>query len=87
MRIGAKKTLCRIMVLWGLISMGMGIRDVMRPDEGEPTRIEPGEVPVFRACGVTPQAVAVKARPPCCITHAPGHMPIDDVRTEDRVLL
>jgi len=65
----------------------IGIQDVMLPDEGEPTDILPGEVPVFWACGVTPQSVAMQAKPPFCITHAPGHMLISDVKTEDLVLL
>jgi uncharacterized protein YcsI (UPF0317 family) len=41
--------------------------------------IEPGEVPVFWACGVTPQAVALASRPPFMITHSPGHMFITDL--------
>lgn len=58
---------------------GLGIADLSRPDYGEPVRIEPGEVPVFWACGVTPQNVLLNARLPFCITHAPGHMLITDV--------
>jgi uncharacterized protein YcsI (UPF0317 family) len=42
---------------------------------------------VFWACGVTPQAATMEARPPICITHAPGHMLVCDVRVEDLVLL
>jgi uncharacterized protein YcsI (UPF0317 family) len=41
-------------------------------------RIDQGEVPVFWACGVTPQAVALEARPSLVIFHAPGHMFITD---------
>ena len=41
-------------------------------------RIRPDEVPVFWACGVTPQAVAIEARPSLAIFHAPGHMFITD---------
>nr|WP_248960810.1 DUF1445 domain-containing protein [Sphaerisporangium perillae] len=40
----------------------------------------PGEVPVFWACGVTPQAAVMRSRPPFAIGHAPGHMAITDVR-------
>lgn len=65
----------------------IGIKDVSRPDEGEPTDILPGEQPVFWGCGVTPQAAAIVARPPICITHAPGHMLIGDVLAEDLVLI
>ena len=60
----------------------IGIRDLQRPDFGEAVSIRPGEVPVFWACGVTPQAVALQARPPLMITHAPGHMFITDLRDE-----
>jgi len=61
---------------------GLGIRDLGRPDFGDPVTIRPGEIPVFWACGVTPQAVAMQAKPPLMITHAPGHMFITDLRDE-----
>ena len=61
----------------------IGIRDVGVPDLGEPVEIRDGEVPVFWACGVTPQAVAMKSKPPLMITHSPGHMFITDLRDED----
>lgn len=57
----------------------IGIHDIGHPDFGEPSEIRPGEVPVFWACGVTPQAVAMAVRPGFMITHAPGHMFITDV--------
>ena len=53
------------------------------PSDGVPSTIRPGEVPVFWACGVTPQAVAAHARLELMITHAPGHMLITDLRHED----
>lgn len=56
----------------------IGIKDIAKPDWGDPVPIEPGEVPVFWACGVTPQSVIEHARPPICITHKPGHMLITD---------
>jgi uncharacterized protein YcsI (UPF0317 family) len=65
----------------------IGIRDVGVPDEGEPTEIRDGEVPVFWGCGVTPQAAVMAARPPICITHSPGYMLLCDVRTEDLRLI
>src|SRR6266540_758462 len=52
----------------------IGIRDVSKPDFGDPVEVRSGEVPVFWACGVTPQAVAMQVRPPFLITHKPGHM-------------
>jgi len=61
----------------------LGIRDVGKPDFGDPVQIHPGEVPVFWACGVTPQAVAMQARPPFLITHKPGHMFVTDLRDTD----
>ena len=60
----------------------LGIRDLSKPDFGDPVSIRPGEVPVFWACGVTPQAVAMQAKPPLMISHAPGHMFITDMRDE-----
>lgn len=57
----------------------LGIRDLARVDYGEAQTFKPGELPVFWACGVTPQAVALEAKPPFMITHAPGHMFITDL--------
>jgi uncharacterized protein YcsI (UPF0317 family) len=56
----------------------IGITDLGRPDYGDPVDIAPGEVPVFWACGVTPQAALLAARPTLCITHAPGCMLVTD---------
>ena len=61
----------------------IGIRDLAKPDYGDAVTIRPGEVSVFWACGVTPQAVAMQARPPLMLTHAPGHMFITDLRNEE----
>jgi uncharacterized protein YcsI (UPF0317 family) len=57
----------------------LGIADLSQPDFGDPVRIEPGEVPVFWACGVTPQAAVMASGVPFAITHAPGYMFITDV--------
>jgi uncharacterized protein YcsI (UPF0317 family) len=65
----------------------IGIRDVTRPDLGDAVEIRPGEVPVFWACGVTPQAAAMASKPPLMITHAPGHMFITDRRDSDYAVL
>ena len=56
----------------------LGITDLGRPDFGDPVDIRDGEVPVFWACGVTPQAAIMTSKPPFAITHAPGHMFITD---------
>lgn len=61
----------------------IGVRDLAQPDFGDAVTIRPGEVPVFWACGVTPQAVAMQAKPPLMLTHAPGHMFITDLRNEE----
>ena len=57
----------------------IGIDDLDRPDWGEPMEIRDGEIPVFWACGVTPQEVIRHARPPLCITHTPGCMLVCDL--------
>ena len=57
----------------------LGIRDLDNPDWGDVLPIDDGDVPVFWACGVTPQAVAMSARPPLMITHAPGCMFVTDI--------
>ncbi|HEV7433873.1 MAG TPA: putative hydro-lyase [Pseudorhizobium sp.] len=60
----------------------IGICDLARPDFGDAPVIRPGDVPVFWACGVTPQTAIRHARPEIAITHAPGHMLVTDLRTE-----
>ena len=57
----------------------IGIADLSRPDYGDAVDVLPGELPVFWACGVTPQAALAQARPEFCITHAPGAMLITDL--------
>ncbi|WP_088007297.1 putative hydro-lyase [Indiicoccus explosivorum] len=59
----------------------IGITDLNRPDFGDAVTIRDGEVPVFWACGVTPQAVAMHVKPELMITHAPGHMFITDLKS------
>ena len=61
----------------------LGIADVTRPDFGDAVTIRPGELPAFWACGVTPQAALMAARPPFAITHRPGHMFLTDLRDSD----
>jgi uncharacterized protein YcsI (UPF0317 family) len=57
----------------------LGIADPSTPDFGDPVEPEDGDVPVFWACGVTPQAALMASKPPFAITHAPGHMFVTDV--------
>jgi len=56
----------------------IGISDIDHPDWGDRVTIKNGEIPVFWACGVTPQMAAMVAKPPLMITHAPGHMFVGD---------
>jgi uncharacterized protein YcsI (UPF0317 family) len=61
----------------------IGIADINKPDYGDAVPIRPGELPVFWACGVTPQAVIAQVKPELCITHAPGAMLITDLRNSN----
>jgi len=65
----------------------IGIKDITKPDFGDPVPIYENEVPVFWACGVTPQAVAMKAKPEIMITHAPTCMFITDIPNEALAVL
>jgi uncharacterized protein YcsI (UPF0317 family) len=58
----------------------IGIEDINKPVfVDEPLEMREGDVPVFWACGVTPQSVIEQAKPPFCITHWPGHMLVTDL--------
>jgi uncharacterized protein YcsI (UPF0317 family) len=57
----------------------IGISDLSKPDYGDAVDVLPDEIPVFWACGVTPQAAITQAKPAFCITHAPGAMLITDL--------
>lgn len=61
----------------------IGILDIEKPEFGDHIPIYPGEVPVFWACGVTPQVALMNASPEIAITHAPGLMFVSDARDED----
>ncbi|MBM7702090.1 putative hydro-lyase [Metabacillus iocasae] len=58
----------------------IGIHNLSQPDFGDTVTLKDGEIPVFWACGVTPQSVAMSSKPDLMITHAPGHMLITDVK-------
>jgi len=60
----------------------IGIDDISQPDFGDPVWVDFEELPVFWACGVTPQAVLMDAKLPLAITHAPGCMFVTDVKDE-----
>lgn len=57
----------------------IGIKDLKRPDFGDSVEIDEDEVPVFWACGVTPQVIACQSKIPFCITHQPGKMFVTDL--------
>ena len=65
----------------------IGIADLMRPDWGDAPDLDPGELPLFWACGVTPQVAIEAARPSLCITHKPGAMLITDRKNADLAAL
>jgi uncharacterized protein YcsI (UPF0317 family) len=64
----------------------IGIEDLDRPFAGDRIEVRPDELPVFWACGITPQAAVLRAKPPICITHAPGHMLVTDRRNSEWAL-
>ncbi len=65
----------------------IGIADISRPDYGDPVSIKAGEMPVFWACGVTPQVALEAASPPFAITHSPGCMLVTDLRNSQLAVL
>ncbi|MEA2882632.1 MAG: hypothetical protein QOH32_1888 [Bradyrhizobium sp.] len=65
------------------LPQSIGIADITRPDYGDPVPINDDEIPVFWACGVTPQSVIAAAKLPFAITHAPGLMLVTDLRNKD----
>ncbi|GMH36628.1 hypothetical protein BSKO_04501 [Bryopsis sp. KO-2023] len=64
----------------------IGIKNIDEPDFGDKVTIKEGEIPVFWACGVTTQLALMNANPELAITHAPGHMFISDVTSEELCL-
>lgn len=65
----------------------IGITNLQEPDFGDPVTIKENEVPVFWACGVTPQVAIQQAKPDIVITHSPGHMLITDMKEEEHSIL
>ena len=65
----------------------IGIKNLNRPEFGDPVTLRQGEIPVFWACGVTSALAATSARLPLVITHAPGHMFVSDLKDEDLTIL
>ena len=65
----------------------LGIADLGRPDYGDPIEVNDDELPVFWACGVTPQAIIAAVRPEFSITHAPGYMLVTDLKNSRLAIL
>jgi uncharacterized protein YcsI (UPF0317 family) len=65
----------------------IGIKDLNNVDFGEAPYMKPGDVPCFWACGITPQAAALKVKPEILISHAPEHMFISDILDEEIAIL
>ncbi|MCB1843323.1 MAG: putative hydro-lyase [Halioglobus sp.] len=66
---------------------GIGIADLSQPDYGDAVSLRPAELPLFWACGVTPQVALAAAKPPLAITHSPGCMLVTDVRNSQLAVL
>jgi uncharacterized protein YcsI (UPF0317 family) len=60
----------------------IGIQDIDKPEWGDAIDIAPDEVPVFHACGVTPQSILMESKVPFAITHAAGHMFVCDLPSD-----
>src|ERR1700757_3471786 len=65
----------------------IGIADLMKPDYGEPVPVHADEIPVFWACGVTPQSVVATVKPEFCITHYPGSMLVTDRKNSEFAIM
>jgi uncharacterized protein YcsI (UPF0317 family) len=66
----------------------IGVKDIMNPEYGDPPRpLKNNEIPVFWACGVTPQLILEKSKLDFCITHKPGCMLITDKLNSDLATL
>jgi len=65
----------------------IGIKDVMKPDYGDAVEVRDDELPVFWACGVTPQSVIATAKPEFCITHYPGSMLVTDRKNTEFAIM
>jgi uncharacterized protein YcsI (UPF0317 family) len=65
----------------------IGIKDIMKPEWGDGVPIGDDEIPVFWACGVTPQSVIMTAKPEFCITHYPGTMLVTDRKNTEYAIM
>lgn len=61
----------------------IGVHDLDNPDWGDAVDMRPGEIPVFHACGVTPQSVLMDSKVPFAITHSAGYMFVTDLPSDE----
>lgn len=65
----------------------IGISDIAKPDYGDAVPVGDDELPVFWACGVTPQSVIATMKPDFCITHYPGSMLVTDRKNSEFAIM
>ncbi len=65
----------------------IGIKDIAKPDYGDVIEVRDDELPVFWACGVTPQSVIATVKPEFCITHYPGSMLVTDRKNTEFAIM
>ena len=65
----------------------IGIKDIDKPDYGDAVEVRDSELPVFWACGVTPQSVIATVKPEFCITHYPGSMLVTDRKNTEFAIM
>lgn len=65
----------------------IGIKDIAKPDYGDALPVQDDELPVFWACGVTPQSVIASVKPEFCITHYPGSMLVTDRKNTEFAIM
>jgi uncharacterized protein YcsI (UPF0317 family) len=65
----------------------IGITDIAKPDYGDAVELRDDEIPVFWACGVTPQSVIATVKPEFCITHYPGSMLVTDRKNTEFAIM
>lgn len=63
-------------------AIAIGISDIDKPDWGEQIDVAPDEIPIFHACGVTPQSILMESKVPFAITHSAGHMFVTDLPSD-----
>lgn len=70
-------------------SEDIGIIDPYKPDFGDPwiPKNTKDYIPMYWACGVTPQLILQSAKVDISITHSPGKMFVTDLKDEDMAVI